>query len=130
MDEQPKPGPFEKATAMLARTVINRVLGNIMEAWGPVDLTIAIGMDVNLVQDALANFPAEMAKGKSIAGIFPKADRFLFGPIIYNWMERNYPQLFHDPQLGDILASPTGRAWFMKNVEAFRQYFWPNGSGT
>ena len=118
-------GPLEKAAARFAKNTIAKVLANILDSWGPVDLTIAIGMDVNLVQDALANFPTQMALGRNLAGIFPKADRFMMAETLYNWMEKNYPYLFHDPQLGDILASSTGRAWFVKNVDAFRNYFWP-----
>ncbi len=124
MTKPGEPSVWERGLARIARTLIQTTLGNILGSWGPMDLKIAITLDVDLLKDALAFAPREMAVGKSMAGAAPRADRQMLGSTLYYWMEKNYPGLFRDPVLGDILASPEGKAWFMKNVEAFRQYFW------
>jgi len=122
-----KPSFGERLAGRFAKSVLEHTIGAILAQWGPADLLIAINLDVDLVKDAVAAFPNQMATGRSLARTFPKVDEVFAEELLYRFIEKNYPHLFVWDNGGvkiEVLASERGKAWLFQNIKRFREYFW------
>jgi len=122
-----KPGLLERSLAKVVRTMLTATIGGVLSQWGPQDLLMAISLDVDIFQETVNNFPTQLASGKRIAALFPKAEQSFASNVVYEWVKKNYPQLYIYTDGGvpiPVLASPQGKAWLFKNVERFRDYLW------
>lgn len=122
-----KPGLLERSVAKVARTLITSTLGAVLNQWGPQDLLIAISLDVDIFKETQTNFPRQLSAGKTLAALFPKAQEEFAGAVVFEWLKKNYPQLYIYTDGGvpmEVLASAQGKAWLFRNVERFRSYLW------
>ena len=119
-----KPGLGERLTITVVKGVIGHTIGAALESWGPMDLDMAIRVDANLLDAAMGFAPEGMDWGKKMAGIFPlKIDEDFLGNVMFEFTRKNYPNLFSWNGL-PLLDGPEGKAWFLRNVKRFREYFW------